>query len=69
MFCVWQPRTSIGAEVVNGHGALSLNQLNTSDPDAAQRFYGDLFGRRLEQVGDAETPYWGIYRGERVNGG
>jgi len=69
VFCIWQPRTSVGAEVVNGHGALSLNQLNTSDPDAAQRFYSDLFGWRVEQVGDGDTPYWGIYRGERVNGG
>jgi uncharacterized protein len=32
VFCVWQPRTSIGAEVVNGAGALSMNQLNTTDP-------------------------------------
>jgi predicted enzyme related to lactoylglutathione lyase len=69
VFCVWQPRTSIGAEVVNGPGALSLNQLNTSDPDAAQSFYGDLFGWRIERVPGTETPYWGIYRGERLNGG
>jgi predicted enzyme related to lactoylglutathione lyase len=69
VFCVWQPRASIGAQVVNGHGALSLNQLNTSDPEAAQRFYSELFGWRIEQVGDTDTPYWGIYRGERLNGG
>ncbi len=69
VFCVWQPRASIGAEVVNGHGALSLNQLNTSDPEAAPRFYSELFGWRIEQVGDTDTPYWGIYRGERLNGG
>jgi predicted enzyme related to lactoylglutathione lyase len=69
VFCLWQPRTSIGAEIVNGHGALSLNQLNTSDPAAAERFYGELFGWRFEQMGDAETPYWGIYRGDRVNAG
>jgi predicted enzyme related to lactoylglutathione lyase len=69
VFCVWQPRRSIGAEVVNGHGALSLNQLNTSDPEAAQQFYSELFGWRIEQVAGTETPYWGIYRGERLNGG
>jgi predicted enzyme related to lactoylglutathione lyase len=69
VFCVWQPRTSIGAEVVNGPGALSLNQLNTSDPDAAQSFYSELFGWRIEQVSDTETQYWGIYRGETLNGG
>jgi uncharacterized protein len=69
VFCVWQPRRSIGAQVVNGPGALSLNQLNTSDPEAAQSFYRDLFGWRIEQVSETETPYWGVYRGERVNGG
>jgi predicted enzyme related to lactoylglutathione lyase len=69
VFCPWQARRAIGAEVVNGPGALSLNQLNTSDPEAAQRFYADLFGWRFEKVPDTETPYWGIYRGERLNGG
>src|SRR5215211_3958785 len=69
VFCVWEPRRAIGAEVVNGHGALSLNQLNTSDPEAAERFYGDLFGWRFDSVPDTETPYWGIYRDERLNGG
>jgi uncharacterized protein len=69
VFCVWQPRKSIGAEVVNGPGALTLNQLNTSDPEAAQAFYSDLFGWRFEQVGSTDTPYWGVYRGERTNAG
>jgi uncharacterized protein len=69
VFALWQPRESIGAEIVNGHGALSLNQLNTSDPGAAERFYGELFGWRFEKVPDTETAYWGIYRDERLNGG
>ena len=68
VFCVWQPGRSIGAEVVNGPGALSLNQLNTSDPEAAQRFYTELFGWRFEQVSET-PPYWGVYRGERTNAG
>jgi len=69
VFCTWQPLTSIGAEIVNGPGALSLNQLNTSDPEAAERFYGELFGWRFDEVGTTETPYWGIFRGDRMNGG
>jgi hypothetical protein len=70
VLCLWQPRRSIGAEVVNGHGALSLNQLNTTDPEAAERFYSDLFGWRIELVSGTGTPaYWGIYNGERLNGG
>ena len=69
VFCLWEPRTSIGAEIVNGPGALSLNQLNTSDPGAAERFYGELFGWRFDSVGDADNPYWGIFRGDSMNGG
>jgi predicted enzyme related to lactoylglutathione lyase len=70
VFMVWEPRESIGAELVNVPGALTLNQLNTSDPEAAGRFYGDLFGWRIEQVSEEpEQPYWGIYNGDRLNGG
>ena len=54
---------------MNGHGALSLNQLNTTDPDAASAFYSELFGWRFEEFAGGPAPYWGIYRGERVNGG
>src|SRR4029450_9923815 len=69
VFCPWQPRRAIGAEVVNAPGALSLNQLNTSDPEAAQRFYSDLFAWPSQKVPDTDAAYWGIYRGERLNGG
>jgi predicted enzyme related to lactoylglutathione lyase len=66
---VWEPRTSIGAEVVNEPGALSLTQLNTGDPERAQDFYASLFGWRFEQVAEGDTLYWGIYLGDRLNGG
>jgi uncharacterized protein len=65
----WEPHGSIGANLVNVPGALTLNQLNTTDPQAAERFYTELFGWRTEQVAEGETPYWGIYLGDRVNGG
>jgi uncharacterized protein len=69
VFAVWQPRESIGARIVNGHGALSLNQLNTTDPQRAQDFYNELFGWRAEAVDGGEQPYWGLFIGERLNGG
>jgi len=65
---VWEPRTSIGAERVNEPGAMTLNQLNTSDPERAQEFYAGAFGWRFESVSD-DPPYWGIYNGDRLNGG
>jgi uncharacterized protein len=66
---VWEPHGSIGAQFVNGPGAITLNQLNTSDSESAQRFYEGLFGWRTEQVGGGDQPYWGIYNGDRLNGG
>jgi predicted enzyme related to lactoylglutathione lyase len=66
---VWEPHGSIGAQLVNGPGALSLNQLNTTDPDTAARFYKGLFGWRTEEVAGGDQPYWGIYNGDRLNGG
>jgi uncharacterized protein len=67
--CVWEPRDSIGAALVNVPGALTLNQLNTTDPEDATRFYSGLFGWRFEQVAAGDPPYWGIYLGDRLNGG
>jgi predicted enzyme related to lactoylglutathione lyase len=69
VFALWQPRDNIGASIVNVHGALSLNQLNTSDPERAQEFYSQLFGWRTESVQGGDQAYWGIYNGDRLNGG
>jgi predicted enzyme related to lactoylglutathione lyase len=66
---VWEPRGSIGAQVVNAPGALSLNQLTTDDPERALEFYEGLFGWRSEPVEGTGMPYWGIYNGDRLNGG
>ena len=69
VFAVWQPGDNIGATVVNEPNALTLNQLNTSIPEQAGEFYRRLFGWRIESVGTAEQPYWGIYNGPGLNGG
>jgi uncharacterized protein len=68
-FAVWEPRANIGAERVNEPGALALNQLNTSDPERAREFYAAVFGWRFEAVEGGDRPYWGIYNGDRLNGG
>jgi uncharacterized protein len=66
---VWESRGSIGAQLVNVPGAITLNQLNTPDPESAQRFYEGLFGWRTEEMPGGDQPYWGIYNGDRMNGG
>jgi uncharacterized protein len=68
-FAIWQPGESIGAELVNEPGALTLNQLNTGDPEDASRFYSELFGWEIDKVGDDPQPYWGIRNQGNLNGG
>ncbi len=43
-FCVWQAKQHKGAQIVNEHGSLNFNTLNTRDPEAAKAFYGSVFG-------------------------
>jgi len=68
VFAVWQARASIGAELVNDPGSLTMNQLNAADVDAALGFYSSLFGWRIETVAD-DPPYWGIHNRDSLNGG
>ena len=46
VFCVWQANAHKGAQIVNEHGALNFNDLNTRDADGAKAFYGAVFGWR-----------------------
>jgi predicted enzyme related to lactoylglutathione lyase len=69
VFAVWQPKDSIGAQLVNDPGALTMNQLNTSDPQRAQDFYGGLFGWTFQKVAPGEPAFWRIENGGRLNGG
>jgi uncharacterized protein len=52
VFCVWQPKQHKGARVINEHGALNFNGLATADLEAAQAFYGAVFGWRVLGVGN-----------------
>jgi uncharacterized protein len=66
--CVWEPRTNIGAELVNAPGALTWNDLVTPDPAAVVDFYGALFGWTFEEMPDSGG-YRVIRNGDRTNGG
>jgi uncharacterized protein len=65
---VWEPRTNIGARLVNAPGAMAWNDLVTPDPEAAERFYGALFGWTAQEIPGAGG-YRVIRNGERSNGG
>lgn len=69
-FGIWQPLDFAGAELVNEPGALSWNELETRDPEAAKRFYGAVFGWEFEAGEDMKemTYYVATVDGARVAG-
>ncbi|MGH9209290.1 MAG: VOC family protein [Acidimicrobiales bacterium] len=55
VFCVWQPNRTKGAQIVNEHGSVNFNTLQTRDVEGAKAFYGAVFGwGTLDVGGDAE---------------
>ena len=55
VFCAWQAKEHQGARIVNEHGSLNFNGLNTRDPESAKSFYGSVFGwKTLDLGGGAE---------------
>jgi predicted enzyme related to lactoylglutathione lyase len=65
VFCLWQAKENKGARIVNEHGSLNFNGLNTPDPQSAKSFYGSVFGwQTLSLDGNAEMwtlPGYGDY--------
>ncbi len=56
-FLIWEPRTHLGASLVNAPGALSWNELHAPDLDAAGDFYGQLFGWTFERFPGDQVDY------------
>jgi predicted enzyme related to lactoylglutathione lyase len=50
-FGVWEAKEHKGAGVVNEHGSLNFNGLNTRDVEGAKKFYGSVFGWQTLDVG------------------
>lgn len=67
MVSLWQPKSHIGAGIVNTNGAMCWNELATRDLAAAQKFYGELLGWTFGE--DGETGYHYIKNNGRMNGG
>jgi predicted enzyme related to lactoylglutathione lyase len=49
---LWQPRTRIGATLVNDVSALCWNELATTDPGRAKSFFGELLGWQYQTSDD-----------------
>jgi predicted enzyme related to lactoylglutathione lyase len=70
-FSVWQARRHRGATVVNEPGSVNFNELHTRDLDAADRFYGAVFGWERIPVGDDfawALPAYGDFLEQRTPG-
>ena len=50
IFAMWEPKSHIGAELVNVPGAITWNELGTKDVETAKRFYADLFGWAYDDI-------------------
>ncbi|MBD0696157.1 VOC family protein [Streptomyces sp. CBMA123] len=68
VFGVWQAVDFSGAQVVNEPGALTWNELHTSDIKGATAFYGEAFGIEMEPV-EGDIEYWELKIGGRPVGG
>jgi predicted enzyme related to lactoylglutathione lyase len=68
-FEVWEPRGSIGAQIVNAHGALSWNELSSPDLDGSARFYEALFGWKTQAMEGMPMDYRVITRADGGSNG
>jgi predicted enzyme related to lactoylglutathione lyase len=56
-FAVWEQAEHKGAQVINEPGAWAMSGLETTDPDGAKAFYGDVFGWESEAFGPPEAGF------------
>jgi predicted enzyme related to lactoylglutathione lyase len=72
-FSVWQPGTHRGSEVVNEHGSVNFNTLESRQIESARPFYGSVFGWSTLDVGGPTTmctlPGYGDHLEEKVSPG
>lgn len=65
----WEPRNHPGASLVNEPGAMTWNDLQTTDVDGAREFYSALFGWTVEEAPGSQGQYFVIQGPEGSNGG
>ncbi|MGB1286925.1 MAG: VOC family protein, partial [Aggregatilineales bacterium] len=68
VLCLWQPKNTIGAGMVNAPGAMLWNELITNDPEKAMDFYGKLLGWTFMKD-EKQDAYWMAVNNGRMNGG
>jgi predicted enzyme related to lactoylglutathione lyase len=69
MIALWQAKSHSGTGVIGENGTLCWADLSTPDPQAAARFYSELFGWKIEQSSFDPSDYLHIRNGEHHIGG
>ncbi|HET7483464.1 MAG TPA: VOC family protein [Actinomycetota bacterium] len=66
-FSIWQPATSIGAEVMHEHGALTWTESVQTDIEKGRAFYGELFGWDFDSMGMGDGKTYTVCKKDDVN--
>ena len=66
---LWQPKSHIGARIVNEPGTLCWNELMVTDTSVAEKFWTELLGWTAETMTDGSVPYTMFHNGDRVVAG
>jgi predicted enzyme related to lactoylglutathione lyase len=69
VFAIWESKKHIGAQLVNEHGALTWNELMTTDVDKAGKFYTHLFDWGSDTADMGGFTYTSFMNGDRPAGG
>jgi hypothetical protein len=69
VFGVWETGSHHGAAIVNEHGAMNWNELQTDDIDTALAFYANVLGHTHETSEGVSGPYTAVSAGDRVIAG
>ena len=69
MLAIWEPKAHIGTRLANVPGALSWNELATTDTDKAGQFYSQLFNWETQVDEFGPTTYTTFINQGRMNGG
>ena len=71
-FRLWQPRRRLGAQLVNVPGAWNFSDLHTPEPERSVRFYHDVFGWVVADLGPnrvLQVPGYGDHLAATVDPG
>jgi predicted enzyme related to lactoylglutathione lyase len=62
VLCLWQPKDSIGAEVMNEPNSLAWTECVASDVDKGRAFYSDLFGWDTQEMDSASGGVYTLFK-------